>query len=132
MKNIVVNGTFDIVHVGHLRMLNFAKSLGDYLLVCIDTDRRVKELKGTDRPVNSQDERTELLLNLKSVDEVKLFDSQEELEKILSDYKADIMVKGSDHKTGRGTALKFCREIIYFDRIEEYSTTKKIQYITTR
>jgi D-beta-D-heptose 7-phosphate kinase/D-beta-D-heptose 1-phosphate adenosyltransferase len=76
MKRVVVNGTFDIVHVGHLRMLQLARSLGDYVLVCIDTDRRVKELKGIDRPINNQQERAELLLNLRSVDEVQYFDSQ--------------------------------------------------------
>lgn len=132
MKKVVVNGTFDIIHVGHLRMLQLARNLGDYVLVCIDTDRRVKQLKGEDRPINDQFERAELLQNLKTVDEVMFFDSQEELEKILEDYKADYMVKGSDHRNGNGTALKYCKEVIYFDRIEEYSTTKKIQYITNR
>ena len=132
MKRVVVNGTFDIVHMGHLRMLQLARSLGDYVLVCIDTDRRVKELKGIDRPINNQQERAELLLNLRSVDEVQFFDSQEELEHILEKYGADYMVKGSDHKNGNGTAYKYCKEVIYFDRIEDYSTTKKIQYIANR
>lgn len=132
MKKIVVNGTFDIVHIGHLRMLELAKSLGDYVLVCIDTDRRVKELKGSDRPINNQDERAELLRNLRTVDEVQLFDSQEELENILKEYQADVMVKGSDHKNGRGTAKKYCKEVVYFDRLEQYSSTKKIQDIANR
>lgn len=132
MKKVIVNGTFDIVHIGHLRMLQLARSLGDYVLVCIDTDRRVKELKGADRPINNQNERAELLLNLRTVDEVNFFDSQEELENIMKEYQADYMVKGSDHKNGNGTAKKYCKEVIYFDRIEEYSTTKKIQDITNR
>ena len=132
MKRVVVNGTFDIVHVGHLRMLQLARSLGDYVLVCIDTDRRVKQLKGSERPINNQHERSELLMNLKTVDQVRLFDSEQELEQILEEYAADYMVKGSDHANGRGTALKYCKEIIYFDRIEQYSTTKKIQDIIGR
>jgi len=132
MKKIVVNGTFDILHLGHLALLNYAKSLGDYLLVLIDSDVRVKELKGSNRPINNQLERKEFLINLKSVDQVEVFNNQEELELLLSQYQADIMVKGGDHKTGRGTGKRFCKEVIYFDRINGYSTTEKIQDIINR
>lgn len=129
MKRIVVNGTFDILHVGHIKMLNLARSMGDYLLVCIDSDRRVTELKGANRPINSVYERSMLLSNLKAVDEVKTFDSHEELVDILLHYKADIMVKGSDHNNGACTGKLYCKEVIYFDRITEYSSTQKIQDI---
>ena len=57
MKHVFVNGTFDILHPGHIALLNYAKSLGNYLTVGIDSDARIKELKGSDRPVNSQEER---------------------------------------------------------------------------
>jgi D-beta-D-heptose 7-phosphate kinase/D-beta-D-heptose 1-phosphate adenosyltransferase len=129
---VVVNGTFDILHTGHVCLLNFAKSLGDHLLVCIDTDRRVKELKGDSRPINTQEERKFLLENLKAVDEVRFFDSKEELIQILIEYQADIMVKGSDYKGKSKTGQLYCKEVIYYDRIEEFSTTKKIQDITSR
>ncbi len=85
MKQIIVNGTFDIVHSGHLALLNYARSLGDYLIVAIDSDRRVKELKGADRPVNTQAERQELLSNLRSVNEVRIFDSDQELVDIIAE-----------------------------------------------
>ena len=62
---IFVNGTFDILHPGHIHLLNFARSLGQHLLVAIDTDRRVRELKGPDRPINDQFERILLLSNLR-------------------------------------------------------------------
>ena len=82
MKKIVVNGTFDILHRGHLEMLSYARSLGNYLLVAIDTDRRVQELKGPGRPINNQTDRALMLQSLKFVNEVQLFDSKEELEEI--------------------------------------------------
>lgn len=132
VTKVVVNGTFDILHTGHVCLLNYAKSIGDYLLVCIDTDRRVKELKGDKRPINTQEERKFILENLKCVDEVRFFDTKEELIQILIEYQADIMVKGSDYKGKSKTGQLYCKDVIYYDRIEQYSTTKKIQDITSR
>lgn len=132
MKTVVVNGTFDILHPGHIAMLNTARSLGDYLVVCIDTDRRVKELKGEGRPINDQLFRKVMLQNLKAVDIVEFFDSQEELIKLLELYKPDIMVKGSDWKGKSVVAEKYVKEIYWYDRIEEYSSTKIIQDIINR
>jgi D-beta-D-heptose 7-phosphate kinase/D-beta-D-heptose 1-phosphate adenosyltransferase len=67
---IVVNGTFDILHRGHIEMLEYAKSLGNELLVCIDTDNRVRQLKGSTRPINNQADRAFMLQSLKCVDTV--------------------------------------------------------------
>lgn len=131
MKRIFVNGTFDIVHVGHINLLNYAKSLGNYLLVAIDTDERVRSLKGKDRPINSQSERSFLLSNLKAVDEVKFFNDDAELISILVDYKPDIIVKGSDHKEGSKLSKMYCNEVIFYER-DGNSTTKKIQDIVDR
>ena len=132
MTTVVVNGTFDILHPGHVSMLNTARSLGDYLIVCIDTDRRVKELKGISRPINDQFFRKVMLQNLKAVDIVEFFDSQEELIKLFELYKPDIMVKGSDWKGKSVVAEKYVKQIHWYDRIEEYSTTKTIQDIINR
>ena len=130
---VMVNGTFDILHRGHLEMLNYAKSLGDQLLVAIDTDRRVKELKGESRPVNNQEDRKLFLYNLKPVDIVMLFDSKEELINIMKEYKPDIYVKGSDWKKDRpSTAEQHCEKVIYYDRVGDYSTTNIIQRIADR
>lgn len=129
----MVNGTFDIVHRGHIELLNYAKSLGDFLLVAIDTDRRVKELKGEQRPINNQWDRMFMLDNLRAVDSVRFFDSQGELIDIMKEYKPDIYVKGSDWKKDRpSTAEKFCEKVIYYDRVGDYSTTKTIQDIVNR
>jgi len=126
----MVNGTFDIVHRGHIELLNYAKSLGNFLLVAIDTDRRVKELKGEQRPINSQSDRSFLLRNLTAVDYVYTFDSTEELIEIMKLYKPDVYVKGSDWKNDKGsTAEQYCNKVIYYDRVGDYSTTKTIQNI---
>jgi D-beta-D-heptose 7-phosphate kinase/D-beta-D-heptose 1-phosphate adenosyltransferase len=111
-------------------MLNFAKSLGDYLVVAIDTDERVKKLKGPTRPINNVIERKTLLENLKCVDEVQIFDTDQELIDIIS--KCDIMVKGGDYKTKPIIGIEVCKNIVLFDRLDEYSTTEKIQSIINR
>lgn len=129
MKKIVVNGTFDILHPGHLALLNFARSLGDFLLVAVDTDRRVQELKGVHRPVNNQYERKLLLENLRAVDQVEFFDSPEQLITLVKDCT---MVKGSDYRGRSIIGETHCCEVIYFDRLDEYSSTKKIQDIIDR
>lgn len=130
MKRIIVNGTFDILHSGHLALLNHARSLGDHLVVAIDSDRRVKELKGADRPVNTQQERAELLSNLRAVDEVRVFDSDQELVDIVAECA--IMVKGSDYRGRPIVGEHVIPEIVFFERIDGFSTTEKIQYIVNR
>lgn len=132
MIRVMVNGTFDILHRGHIEMLNFARSKGDILLVAIDTDRRVKELKGTDRPINNQEDRKFHLANLKAVDRVMYFDSKEELIEIMKGWQPDIYVKGSDWKASTGTAHQYSKEVIYYDRVSDYSTTNIIQRIADR
>jgi D-beta-D-heptose 7-phosphate kinase/D-beta-D-heptose 1-phosphate adenosyltransferase len=132
MTKVIVNGTFDILHRGHLELLEYAMSCGSYLLVAIDTDRRIKELKGNDRPIINQYDRKFHLEMLKPVNEVVLFDSKEELIKIIQDYKPDIMVKGSDYKGRSVTGETYVPEVIYYERLGEYSTTNIIQRIANR
>ena len=132
MKKVFVNGTFDLLHLGHLQLLNFAKSHGDYLIVGIDTDDRVKEKKGPSRPVYNQDERAFFLRMLKPVDQVEMFSSDEELEALIKGFQPDIMIVGSDWK-GKSVIGSYCAsKLIFFDRIEEYATTKTIQSIIDR
>ena len=129
----MVNGTFDVLHPGHIALLNTARSYGDYLVVAIDTDRRVKELKGDKRPINNQNDRRIMLSALKAVDIVDFFDSTEELIKLMERYKPDVYVKGSDWKHDtKSTAHQYCKEVIYYDRIEEYSSTRIIESIINR
>jgi rfaE bifunctional protein nucleotidyltransferase chain/domain len=131
MKRIVVNGTFDTLHLGHVRLLAYAKSLGD-VLVLIDSDRRVRELKGNNRPVNNEIERSYILSSLKYVDRVGIFDSDQELTDLIKDYQPDIMVKGSDYIDRPIIGAEYCKKIEFYGRIPGYSTTEKIQSIIDR
>ena len=119
---IWVNGTFDILHIGHIRLLRFASSLGK-LRVGVDSDKRVKELKGQDRPFNNEEDRKEMLLSLKSVGDVVIFDSREEMLKLIKDYQPDVMVVGGDYIGKEVIGSELCKELVFFDRIDKYSTT---------
>jgi D-beta-D-heptose 7-phosphate kinase/D-beta-D-heptose 1-phosphate adenosyltransferase len=130
---IVVNGTFDLIHIGHLNLLSYAKSFKDsFVYVLIDSDRRVKELKGKKRPINNEYERSSLLFSLKYVDRIDIFDSDLELENYIKNFQPDIMIKGSDYKNSHIIGSQYCKEIIFYERIEKYSSTKKIQDIINR
>ena len=127
-KKVFVNGTFDLLHRGHLELLNYAKSLG-YVIVGIDTDECIKGKKGPTRPIHNQEERKFHLENLKSVDEVIFFSSEPEFEGLIKSLQPDIIIVGSDWKEKSTIKTYYDGELIFFDRIEEYSTTKTIQKI---
>jgi D-beta-D-heptose 7-phosphate kinase/D-beta-D-heptose 1-phosphate adenosyltransferase len=129
MKKIFVNGTFDILHAGHLALLFYARSLGDSLTVAIDSDQRVRSLKGSNRPINSQSERAQLLAALKSVDQVEIFNSDEELCQLIARH--DLMVKGSDYRDQHIVGKELI-DIVFFDKIPGYSSSEKIQDIINR
>lgn len=131
-RSVFVNGTFDILHSGHLELLNFAKSQGDYLFVAIDSDDRVRKLKGEGRPINTAWDRRKMLLNLKAVDEVEIFRSDDELRMWIKQVRPDIMIVGSDWEGKPVIGSEFAKELIYFKRIDDYSTTKIISDITNR
>ena len=131
-RRVIVNGTFDILHRGHIEMLNFARSQGSYLLVCIDSDKSVRELKGDSRPINNQEDRKFALDNLKCVDAVWIFDTQEELEHICKLVKPDLMVKGSDYEGRPITGSQYCGSIKYYPLVKNYSTSKIIENINNR
>lgn len=129
MVKVFVNGTFDIIHPGHLKMLQYAKSLGDHLLVALDSDIRVKQLKGESRPINNLYTRMVIMHNLKPVDEVKLFNTDEDLIGIIKAYEPDIMIVGSDYKNKKVIGSEYAKKLVFFDRLKEYSSTKVIEKI---
>jgi len=113
MKKVWVNGCFDILHRGHIELFKYAKEHGDYLIVGLDEDVRVSANKGPTRPVN----------NLKYIDEVVSFGSDTELEAQVDRAKPDIMVVGSDWKGKNIIAGHLVKNVLYFNRLDGYSTT---------
>jgi D-beta-D-heptose 7-phosphate kinase/D-beta-D-heptose 1-phosphate adenosyltransferase len=93
---VFTNGVFDILHVGHVRYLGQAQSLGNALVVAINSDRSVRELKGTDRPLMKESERAEILAALRSVDYVTTFDDVSP-RSLIAQLLPDVLVKGGDY-----------------------------------
>jgi rfaE bifunctional protein nucleotidyltransferase chain/domain len=93
---VATNGCFDILHVGHLHLLNRAKALGDILVVGINSDNSVTRLKGAERPIVNENERAQIIANLKAVDFVSIFNEDTAVE-LLKSIKPDIYVKGGDY-----------------------------------
>lgn len=122
-----VNGTFDIVHLGHIKLFEYAKSFGN-LRVAIDSDERVKSLKGQNRPFNNLKSRKEFLLSIKYIDEVVTFSTDDELINQIKEYSPDIMVIGGDYREKSIIGSDFINKILYFDRIDKYSTTNILSY----
>jgi D-beta-D-heptose 7-phosphate kinase/D-beta-D-heptose 1-phosphate adenosyltransferase len=131
-KKVFVNGTFDILHRGHLELLEYAKSQGDVVVVAIDSDERVKEKKGPTRPINTAEDRAYMLSSLKTVDHVLLFNSDLELENCVKVTNPDIMVVGSDWEGKSVIGSMFSAEVHFFPRLEDYATSKTIQSIIDR
>jgi rfaE bifunctional protein nucleotidyltransferase chain/domain len=94
---VFTNGCFDILHVGHVRYLQNARELGDALLVAINSDRAVRELKGAGRPIMNEEERAEMLAALSAVDYVTVFDDLSP-RALISEVLPDVLVKGGDYQ----------------------------------
>ncbi len=132
-KTIVfTNGCFDIIHVGHVRYLKKAKELGDVLVVAVNSDRSVREIKGEGRPIVGERERAEILLSLKPVDYVTIFDDTSPLETIKK-VKPHILVKGGDWTPettiGREFVESYGGKVIIIPYVEGYSTTSIVKKI---
>ena len=117
------NGCFDILHRGHIELFKYAKSLGSELVVGVDTDEKVKKDKSEDRPINNLQDRIFTLQSIKYIDKVVPFDSTEDLRKTIRWYKPDIMVIGSDWRGKDVIGQEFADKLVFFDRIDGYSTT---------
>lgn len=126
MTTITTNGCFDILHIGHLKLLETASSLGR-LVVLINSDISVKKLKGDDRPLNNQEDRKKMLLAIKYVDEVIIFE-HDELNNTLSGIKPDYHVKSVKGYKGleKETIESHGGKILLIEDTE-HSTTKMLK-----
>lgn len=132
MKKVFVNGAFDVLHSGHLDLLDFASMLGGRMLVALDTDEKIRYNKGADRPLNNLKVRKQLMSMLKPVDSVVSFNSDKELEDIIKRYKPDVMVKGSDWRGKKIVGEEYCKEVVFFERTNNESTTNTLQDFVDR
>ena len=134
-KIVFTNGCFDILHVGHVRYLAQAKKLGDFLIIGLNSDSSVKELKGEDRPINSFEDRATLLSAIESVDSVIMFEEQTP-ENLIKDIVPDILVKGGDYNiediVGYQTVMQNGGQVKTLSFYDGYSSTNYINKIKKR
>lgn len=125
--NIWTNGCYDILHVGHIALFKYAKSLGGNLIVGIDSDNRVSKLKGNGRPINNQNDRKEMLESIKFIDEVIIFNTKEEMCDLLIKKNINTIVIGDDYKNKPVTGSDIIEDIVFFKKIGNYSTTNYLK-----
>jgi len=134
-KIVFTNGVFDLIHVGHVDYLFKAKSLGDVLIVGLNSDESVKRIKGAKRPILKQEERAFILTNLKPVDYVVLFD-EDTPAKLISEIIPDILVKGADWAVekivGKEVVEKNGGKVMNIEFVNDQSTSKIIDLIVKR
>lgn len=125
---VFTNGCFDILHVGHVKYLQEAKSYGDILIVGLNSDSSVRKLKGPSRPVNTEADRAYILAALESVDYVVLF-SEETPHDLIKNIAPDILVKGGDYEGKEVVGAEFARELRLVQFVDGKSTTATIARI---
>lgn len=127
MKKIWVNGSFDVLHIGHIRLLEYASNYGN-VTVGVDTDERIKEYKGEMRPFNSLQDRIDFLLSIKYVTSVVSFGTNDELIERIREYEPDLMVIGDDYAYKPIIGVEFIPQVIFFPKVGFKSTSKILRY----
>jgi len=117
-----VNGTFDILHRGHIEMIQFASTLG-VLRVGVDFDDRVRSIKGLSRPFNIWEDRVYFLNQIKGVDSVVGFGSEDELKEQIKNWGTNILVVGEEYKDKNVIGGELVDEVIFFKKVKNFSTT---------
>tara|TARA_B100001057_G_scaffold354047_1_gene355967 strand:- start:352 stop:750 length:399 start_codon:yes stop_codon:yes gene_type:complete len=130
MENKIVwcNGTFDILHPGHIELFKVGASLGKKLIVATDTDEKIRKDKGASKPVNNLCDRISMLQAIRYIDEVLYFNTREELEGLIKLYMPDILLLGDDWQGGDVVGIENAREVRFLPRLN-YSTTDIIKKI---
>ncbi|SNR61307.1 D-glycero-beta-D-manno-heptose 1-phosphate adenylyltransferase [Desulfurobacterium atlanticum] len=127
-KIVFTNGCFDIVHAGHVDYLEKAKAFGDVLIVGINSDSSIKRIKGEKRPVVPQDYRVRVLLGLRAVDGVVVFDDDTPLE-VIKLIKPDVLVKGADWPVEKIVGREYAGKVERVKFIYDISTSKIVNKI---
>ena len=122
-KTIWCNGCFDVIHAGHVEMLKYAKSLGQRLVVGLDTDERVRSNKGPSRPINNLELRKKVLESIRYVDQVVTFGSDDELNVCIYNSGANTIVVGAEYE-GKVKGSELVENVVLFPRLFDLSTTK--------
>lgn len=129
---VFTNGCFDILHIGHIRYLQEARELGDYLVVAINSDESVRRLKGSPRPFVTQDERAEMLAALESVDYVTVYDELT-AEAVIRLLRPEIYVKGGDYKPDSIVEAPLVRsyggQVVTVTLVQGRSTTRLVERV---
>jgi D-beta-D-heptose 7-phosphate kinase/D-beta-D-heptose 1-phosphate adenosyltransferase len=129
MIKVWINGCFDVLHRGHFEIFKYAKSVGDHLIVGIDSDEKIKKDKGAERPYNCAKDRKFALECIRYIDQVVVFQTREELEMLIKNEEPDIMMVGSDWRGKDVVGKQYAKELVFFDRIGSYSTTNILENI---
>lgn len=127
-KVVFTNGCFDLLHLGHLRLLLAAKKCGELLVVALNSDKSVKRIKGPLRPLVKERARAELIAALSCVDYVTFF-SEETPEKTIQLLKPDILVKGSDYPLAKIAGRNDVKKVARIPLIKGYSTSALVKKI---
>ncbi|GBE30836.1 bifunctional protein HldE [bacterium BMS3Bbin04] len=132
---VFTNGCFDILHAGHVTLLERARGLGDVLILGLNSDASVKRLKGNDRPINNEKDRAHVMAALRSVDRVVVFDEDTPFE-LISTLKPDVLVKGGDWKpedvVGKGVVEADGGRVEIIPFVGGHSTTNVIDEVVKR
>jgi rfaE bifunctional protein nucleotidyltransferase chain/domain len=129
-KIVLSSGSWDMLHVGHMRYLNAAKQKGDFLIVGVDSDKKIKKRKGPDRPIVSENERIEMLSHLESVDAVFLKKHTDESGHLVRSVQPDVLIvsESTNHSSEHLDDIKkYCKEICILLPQAQTSTTAKIR-----
>lgn len=128
-KIVFTNGCFDILHAGHVSILEFSRGKGDVLIVGLNSDASVKRLKGPARPVNLQADRALVLAALESVSAVCIFEEDTPYE-LIQQVRPDVLVKGGDYKPGEIVGREFAGKVVRFKLLQGRSTTNIIKKVS--
>ena len=123
-KNIVwINGCFDVLHIGHIKLFQRARQMGFPVIVGIDSDSRIQSMKGNNRPVNSLEDRIEMLRSIKYIDGVIAFSTDEELVAIIKENNPRYMVIGDEYREKKVIGAEHVKELIFVPRYEGFSSS---------